>query len=329
MILMGVAALRAEHHLRIRSDCRNSLRSILDPVPMGRRPAVAAGRARSIRRRRRGRTRRARPAPRLHARSRRRPAPARRTRSPGVAARRSSSVPPIPIAMSSQCAPTTAISVSSLGGESDHRTLARSAASTCSHSIHGRSPLVVPVVELGPLLEGVGGLPESVVLVAEQPSLAGQRAADVRDEITSGREQVENLLARARRIRRSPRSASCDTAMIVLDLAGLARRRRSGRMTAAERPSSKRRRRTCESCSIMSSIGASVQHVGVVGQEVLVAVQVLAHASQPLTDRRCPVRCRTNVIDQSLMSDCISSTSAAAHARSRLTRPPGSSGRSS
>jgi len=41
----------------------------------------------------------------------------------------------------------------------------------------------VSEVEIGPFLEGVGGLPESVVPIAEQPALLCQRAADVGDEV--------------------------------------------------------------------------------------------------------------------------------------------------
>ena len=60
---------------------------------------------------------------------------------------------------------------------------------------HPRSiAAVVSVVELGPFLEGIGRFPESFIPIAEQPSLPGERAADVRDEITSGRQQVEDLL---------------------------------------------------------------------------------------------------------------------------------------
>ena len=62
---------------------------------------------------------------------------------------------------------------------------------------HPRSiAAVVSVVELGTFLEGIGRFPESYVPIAEQPSLPGERAADVRDEITSGRQQVEDLLGK-------------------------------------------------------------------------------------------------------------------------------------
>jgi hypothetical protein len=36
------------------------------------------------------------------------------------------------------------------------------------------------------------GFQRSPIPIAEQPSLPGERAADVRDEITSGRQQVED-----------------------------------------------------------------------------------------------------------------------------------------
>src|SRR6476659_3764646 len=53
---------------------------------------------------------------------------------------------------------------------------------------------MVSGIEFGPFLEGVGGLPESFVPITEQPALPGQCAADVFDEVSAGRKQVENLL---------------------------------------------------------------------------------------------------------------------------------------
>ena len=172
MILMSVIALRTEHHLRVARSAEVA-QVILDSFPVCRRPTVRyvengdldVGTGTE-----RGQCLRSSASRRCRRRTARVRAHAARTIA-GQGQQRAAHPDRDVVAMRTddrdfgECA----------GGEWDHRALA--AAPRVELSIvlpqHPRSiAAVVSGVELGPFLERVGRLPESVVPIAEQPALA-------------------------------------------------------------------------------------------------------------------------------------------------------------
>ena len=196
MILMSVVALRTEHHIWGARSAEIT-QVILDSFPMCGRPTVRYVEDRDLDVGTGTERRPAPPAPRPHARCRRRTARVRAHAAPdglwpGSAACRPSRSRCRRNAHRRPRFRSSAPVESGIIGPLQPRPV-WTVGSVLPH--HPRSiATVVSGVEFGPFLEGVGGLPEPVVPIAEQPSLPCQRAADVRDEVAAGRQEVENLL---------------------------------------------------------------------------------------------------------------------------------------
>ncbi len=139
-------------------------------------------------------------------------------------------------------------------------------------------------VEHDALLDGVGGHPEAVVGVGEHAALVGQAREHVGDEVLAGLDVVEQLTAHheipavlADPHRRDGVDVADVAALVgVDDVEGRLRRHRE---QARERVGG------LEAGDDVVQRGVG-QHVGVVGHEVVVVAQVLAHPAQPLPDRR-------------------------------------------